>query len=566
MNELRIVSLLPAATEMVYALGLDDYLVGVSHECDFPSAAKSKPVVVRPALALQDLTPGEIDSAISQRLRTGESLYLVDEALLRALRPTLILTQNLCQVCAPCGNELSIVLQSLQPQADVVWMSPHSLAEIAGNLQALGRATGRLARAEALVAAIQKRQRAVFTSVQTESRRPRVLLLEWIDPLYCAGHWVPEMIELAGGLAVSGRKGADSVRIAWSELHHSDPDVIVVSPCGFQVEGALEQVAILERLPAWSKLRAVQTGRVYAVDANAYFARPGPRVVDGIELLAHLIHPNRFDWGGSRKAFQPVPPALPVPHIHPPPPMPRLQAAFTLIELMVVIALIAVLAALLLPVVTRAKAAAKRVECGSNLRQLGIASQMYWDDNQGACYRYTSGVTNGGQTFWFGWLGPGEEGERPFDATQGALWPYLQGRGVELCPALDHSAAQFKLKARGAAYGYGYNIHLSSPPSKPAVPVSKITQPANITLLADAAQVNTFQAPATPDNPLLEEFYYVSANPFDLPTAHFRHVQRASVVFGDGHVAAERMTPGSLDLNLPTQFVGRLRDETLLVP
>jgi prepilin-type processing-associated H-X9-DG protein len=224
-----------------------------------------------------------------------------------------------------------------------------------------------------------------------------------------------------------------------------------------------------------------------------------------------------------------------------------------------------VLAALLLPALTRAKAAARRVECVSNLRQLGIASQMYWDDSRGACYRYTSGVTNGGQIFWFGWLGPGAEGERQFDATQGALWPYLQGRGVELCPALDRSATQFKLKAQGAAYGYGYNLHLSASPSKPAVPFSKIGQPANITLLADAAQVNTFQPPASPDNPMLEEFYYVSANPLEA-TAHFRHAQRANVVFADGHVAAERMAPGSLDPNLPAQFLGRLRDDILLVP
>lgn len=237
------------------------------------------------------------------------------------------------------------------------------------------------------------------------------------------------------------------------------------------------------------------------------------------------------------------------------------RRAFTLIELLLVIAIIAILAAMLLPTLARSKATAQRIKCVSNLHQLGLATQMYWDDNAGNCFRYTGGFTNGGQLFWFGWLGPGAEGERPFDATTGALFPYLQGRGVELCPSLNYALAQFKLKAKGAAYGYGYNLHLGQSPGK----ISKLARPSDTTLLADAAQVNTFQPPASSENPMLEEFYYMSTNRNEA-TTHFRHAQKASVVFCDGHVAMEKMEVGSLDQNLPGQFVGRLRAEILAVP
>jgi prepilin-type processing-associated H-X9-DG protein/prepilin-type N-terminal cleavage/methylation domain-containing protein len=243
----------------------------------------------------------------------------------------------------------------------------------------------------------------------------------------------------------------------------------------------------------------------------------------------------------------------------------RHAPAFTLIELLAVIAVIGILVALLLPTLARSKSSAQRVKCVGNLHQLGLAAQMYGDDNAGTCFRYGPVATNGGMLYWFGWIGPGPEGQRPFDPTASALYPFLRGRGVEICPSLNYALAQFKLKASGAAYGYGCNIHLCVWQHQPPVKLSKVARPSETALLADAAQVNTFQPPASKSNPLLEEFYYVSTNRNEA-TAHFRHAQRANVVFCDGHVAAEKMEPGSLDQNLPGQLVGRLRSEILIVP
>ncbi len=300
---MRIVSLLPAATEMAFLLGLGDAVVGISHECDHPPQCRGRPVVVHPALQLQGLGMREIDAAVAGRVATGGSLYRIDAPLLRELRPSLLLTQDLCQVCAASGEDLDGVLRTLSPAPEVLGMSPRRLDDVFETLRALGRATGRSAAAAAFVEQAQARFARVAAALAGIEHRPRVFFMEWTDPLYCAGHWVAEMIERAGGDDALARPGSDSVRIAWSEVLRWAPEVLIVAPCGLGLAAARELAGALARLPGWSELPAVRAGRVFGVDANAYFARPGPRLVDGVELLGHILHPQRVSWRGSGECF-----------------------------------------------------------------------------------------------------------------------------------------------------------------------------------------------------------------------------------------------------------------------
>lgn len=299
---LRIASFLPAATEMVCALGLEENLVGVSHECGYPPQVKSKPIVVKCAMDLASLNLSQIDRAVSERVGQGGSVYAVDEAAIRQAAPTLIITQDLCQVCAPSGNEATQVLKSLDPKPDFLWQAPHSFADMLGDLKALGEKTGTADRAQRL--AVSLRERVERIASRTKNLPPvKVFFMEWVDPIYCGGHWVPEMLRWAGGVDAISKAGVDSVRIAWEEVKRLDPEVLLVSPCGFGAKEALGQVERLESLPGWQGLQAVEKGKVYALDANSFFACPGPRLADGVELLAHLLHPELFAWKGPAGAF-----------------------------------------------------------------------------------------------------------------------------------------------------------------------------------------------------------------------------------------------------------------------
>ena len=289
--------------------------------------------------------------------------------------------------------------------------------------------------------------------------------------------------------------------------------------------------------------------RSQAIGRSMVVGGPGGALASEASDLRFTIHALRLPGSGKSKINNQQSKVL----------------AFTLLELLVTISLLAILAALLLPALQRGRRSAQRVECTSNLRQLSLAAHLYWDENAGACFRWQLGPTNGGRLYWFGWLQDGPEGQRAYDLAPGALYPYLRGRGVSLCPALNYTLAQFKLKATGAAYGYGYNRFLSAADNEPPVNLTKVPRVCDLALFADAAQVNDFQSPASRSNPMLEEWYYVDTTT-NYPNGHFRHSQHANLVFCDGHAGLESMVTGSLDVRLPYQAVGRLRTAILALP
>jgi iron complex transport system substrate-binding protein len=300
----RIVSFLPSATEMVCVLGLEEKLLGLTHECDFPGSIKGKPVVVKSAIPVEQLSEPQIDAAVSERLSAGLSVYQVDEVLLKSLAPDLILTQDLCQVCAPSGNEVRQALNALPNRPEILWLTPRTLAEIADNLREVARATGTTERAEAWIATNFERLKQIETRALQAAVRPRVFCMEWLDPLYCSGHWVPEMVRIAGGIDQLSKQGSDSIRISWQEVFNWAPEILILMPCGNHLEQVMDLAPKLCSLPRWDEVPAARNGKVYAVDASSYFARPGPRVIQGTELLAHLIHPELFDWEGPANAFR----------------------------------------------------------------------------------------------------------------------------------------------------------------------------------------------------------------------------------------------------------------------
>ncbi|HEV7507922.1 MAG TPA: cobalamin-binding protein [Thermoanaerobaculia bacterium] len=285
---MRIISLVPNGTEILFAVGAGELVVGVSHECDFPAEARTRPVLTGSALT-PGMTAAEVDAAVSAQVGGGASLYTLDEARIAGLEPDVIVTQQLCPVCAVSTEQVDGAVRPLPRCPDVISLDPQSLTDVFQDIRRVGELTGRADRATGLLEALQVRLDVVRAAVAGKPR-PRVLALEWLDPPFAGGHWVPEMIAFAGGEDVIASPGDHSARLTWERVAEEDPDVIVVMPCGFDEAGAAAQIETIAHRPEWSSLRAVRESCIYPVDANGCFSRPGPRLVDGIERLAAIFH------------------------------------------------------------------------------------------------------------------------------------------------------------------------------------------------------------------------------------------------------------------------------------
>lgn len=288
---MRIVSLLPSATEIVCALGLGDDLVGVTHECDHPRFVVGLPKVTQ-TLIPHDASSRDIDALVRERLKTQRALYTLDLPTLERLAPDLIVTQALCDVCAVAEAEVTAAACSLPNRPRVINLEPMSLEDVLDTLLTVGRAAGVAGQGEAVVSELRRRIDAVTVRSEGVADRPRVVLLEWLDPPFSCGHWSPELVRLAGGDEVIGRAGQPSRTLTWEEVVAARPEVIVVACCGFSLERALADLPGLTARLGWADIPAVRAGRVYFTDGNAYFSRPGPRLVDSLEILAHALHPD----------------------------------------------------------------------------------------------------------------------------------------------------------------------------------------------------------------------------------------------------------------------------------
>jgi len=288
---MRIVSLLPSATEILFALGFDREVVGVSHECDFPQQARSKRVVIQSRIP-HDASPSEIDRLVREYVARGESFYAVDAQALEELAPDLIITQDLCHVCAASPDDLGAALARFTELPEVLCLNPQDLGDVWRDILWVGEETRRGRAAEALLEEIGERLGSLERIVAESSERPRVAFLEWLQPFYVGGHWVPEMIELAGGHDVLGRVHTPSFRVTLEDIVAAAPEIILVSPCGYGAQQARSEYLAMAHTDEWNATPAVRNGRVFALEANSYFSRPGPRLITGIEALAGIFHPG----------------------------------------------------------------------------------------------------------------------------------------------------------------------------------------------------------------------------------------------------------------------------------
>ncbi|HET8700128.1 MAG TPA: ABC transporter substrate-binding protein [Nitrococcus sp.] len=301
---MRVVSLLPSATEIVYALGRQDDLVGVSHDCDYPAAVTAKPRVTSCELAQAEVESATIDRWVSERLARGEPLFHLDRRQLEALRPELILTQSLCRVCAPAAESVAEIAAMLSEPPRILDLEASTLAGVLDTIEQVAAALGAARLGGRLIGKLQQRVAAVVQSVARAERYPRVALLEWLDPIYCSGHWTPELITIAGGVNLLGRTGEPSVRLEWDSVREAQPEILVIACCGQSAQRAARDWVRMARRSEVQALDAVRSNQVYLVDGNAYFNRPGPRLIDSLEILAGILHPELFPLHGTKGALR----------------------------------------------------------------------------------------------------------------------------------------------------------------------------------------------------------------------------------------------------------------------
>lgn len=292
---MRICSLLPSATEVIASLGLGDELVGISHECDYPPSIRHLPIMVEPMIPPHGLASVDIDTHVRQLVASGQRLYRLKDQLLRQAQPELILSQDLCHVCAITPDQLQGAIGSMPRQPTVLTLNPNTVLDVIDDVVRIGDAAGRSAEGHRLAAHLHHRLDAVHRRLQTISHHPRVVCIEWLSPLYVAGHWVPEMVQRAGGQDALAQPGDPSRVVTWDEILAAAPDVIIVMPCGFSVEKTHTELLQLMQHPDQWRLSPALAEHTYLVDASSYFSRPGPRLIDGIELLATILHPSDHD-------------------------------------------------------------------------------------------------------------------------------------------------------------------------------------------------------------------------------------------------------------------------------
>jgi iron complex transport system substrate-binding protein len=301
---MKVLSLLPSATEIVYALSAEDVLCGVSCDCDHPEDASRKPVVSARVLPTSDeSSPSGIDAMVRNQLAASGSIYTLDRSLIQALRPDVILARDLCRVCAVPSGDVDDALEVIGCRADVVSLDPHSLEDVLESIRQVGRALDRRVRAEELVASLRDRLERVRRATG-EARPRRLVAVEWQEPLFVGGHWIPEMVEIAGGVDVLGRPAAPSRTVEWSEVVDASPEAVVFMPCGYDLDGAVTQLRELFDVDELRATPAAQEGNVFVVDSSSYFSRPGPRLVDGVEILAGILHPQLFVPPDPSKALR----------------------------------------------------------------------------------------------------------------------------------------------------------------------------------------------------------------------------------------------------------------------